>query len=90
MQSHRFDPISAVLGLIALVASIMVMSGQTVPFDADLGPWLAVVALAFGVVLLPWGMRNGARTTFAETPGVTPDPNHAPDPTPDANPTPFA
>ena len=85
MQSHRFDPASAILGLIALVAGIMVMSGATVPFDADVGPWLAVVALAFGVVLLPWGMPRNARTT-SDTPGVTPDPN----PTPDQNPTPFA
>jgi len=83
MQSHRFDPVSAILGLIALVAGIMVMSGATVPFDADVGPWLAVVALAFGVVLLPWGMRRGVRTT-SDTPGLIPDPN------PDQNPTPFA
>jgi len=88
MQSHRFDPVSAVLGLVALVAGITLMAGETVPFDADLGPWLAIVALAFGVVLLPWGMRRGARTTFAEIPDVTPDPN--PNPTADQNPTPFA
>lgn len=86
MQSHRFDPVSAVLGLIVLVASIMVMSGASVPFDADIGPWLAVIALAFGVVLLPWGMRRPARTTSAETPDLTPDPA----PTPDPEPTPFA
>jgi len=86
MQSHRFDPISAVLGLIALVASIMVMSGATVPFDADVGPWLAVVTLAFGIVLLPWGMRRPARTTTAETPDLT----TAATPDPDRDPNPFA
>jgi len=86
MQSHRFDPVSAVLGLIALVASIMVVAGQTVPFDADLGPWLAVVALAFGLVLLPWGMGRPARTTPADTPDLIPDPT----PDPDRDPTPFA
>ena len=86
MQSHRFDPISAVLGLIALVASIIVVAGQTVPFDADLGPWLAVVALAFGLVLLPWGMRRPARTTSADTPDLIPDPT----PDPDRDLTPFA
>lgn len=58
MRSHRFDPVSGVLGLVALVVAIMVMAGSTVPFDADVGPWLALIALAFGVVLLPWGLRR--------------------------------
>ena len=57
MHSHRFDPVSAVLGLVSLVAAILVMVGSTSPFDADVGPWLALVALAFGLVLLPWGLR---------------------------------
>lgn len=58
MRAHRFDPVSAVLGLVALVAAILVIVGSTVPFDADVGPWLAVVALALGIVLLPWGRRG--------------------------------
>jgi len=57
-----------------------------VPFDADLGPWLAVVALAFGIVLLPWGMRRNARTTSADTPDLTPDAT----PDPDRDPIAFA
>lgn len=57
MRAHRLDPVSAVLGLVALVAAILVMVGSTAPFDADVGPWLALVALAFGLVLLPWGRR---------------------------------
>ena len=56
------------------------------PFDADLGPWLAVVALAFGIVLLPWGMRRNARTTSADTPDLTPDAT----PDPDRDPIAFA
>lgn len=59
MHSHRFDPVSAVLGLVSLVAAILVMVGSATPFDADVGPWLALVALAFGLVLLPWGLRAG-------------------------------
>lgn len=58
MRAHQLDPVSAVLGLVALVAAILVMVGSTAPFDADVGPWLALVALAFGLVLLPWGLRS--------------------------------
>lgn len=61
MHSHRFDPVSAVLGLIALVAGVLTIAGSTVPFDGDVGPWLAVVALAFGVLVLPWGLRGQSR-----------------------------
>ncbi len=63
MRAHRFDAISAVLALVAMVAAILVMVGSTVPFDADVGPWLAVAALGFGLILLPWGMRRPPKST---------------------------
>ena len=59
MHAHRFDLVSAVLGLVSLVAAILVMVGSATPFDAEIGPWLALVTLAFGLVLLPWGLRAG-------------------------------
>lgn len=62
MCSHRFDPVSAILALVALLAGILVIGGSTVPFDADIGPWLAIVALAFGLLLLPWGVRRQPRS----------------------------
>lgn len=58
MRAHRLDPVSAILGLVALIAAILVIGGSTVPFDADVGPWLAIVAVAFGLLLLPWGLRT--------------------------------
>jgi len=59
MHSHPFDPVSAVLALIALVAGILVIAGSTLPFEANVGPWLAAIALVFGVSLLPWSLSRG-------------------------------
>ena len=59
MRSHPFDPVSAVLAFIALVAGILVIAGSTLPFEANVGPWLAAVALVFGVFLLPWSFSRG-------------------------------
>ena len=58
MRSHPFDPVSAVLAFIALVAGVVVIAGSTLPFDADVGPWLAVIALVFGILLLPWSITR--------------------------------
>ena len=56
MRSHPFDPVSAVLALIALVAGILVVNGATVPLEGGVAPWFAVIALIFGLLLLPWTM----------------------------------
>jgi hypothetical protein len=59
MRSHPFDPVSALLALIALVVGTLVIAGSTLPFEANVGPWLAAIALAFGVSLLPWSLNRG-------------------------------
>ena len=68
MRAHPFDPVSAILSLVALVAGIVVIAGSTLPFEANVGPWLAVIALAFGVLLLPWsvGRRSSAAVEEGE------------------------
>ena len=58
MRSHPFDPVSAVLAFIALVAGVLVIAGSTLPFDANVGPWLAAIALVFGILLLPWSITR--------------------------------
>ena len=58
MRSHPFDPISAVLAFIALVSGVLVIAGSTLPFEANVGPWLAAIALVFGVLLLPWSISR--------------------------------
>lgn len=68
MRAHPFDPVSAILSLVALVPGIVVIAGSTLPFEANVGPWLAVIALAFGVLLLPWsvGRRSSAAVEEGE------------------------
>jgi peptidoglycan/LPS O-acetylase OafA/YrhL len=61
VRSHRFDPVSAALGLVALVAAILVIAGSTVPFDAEVGPWLAAIGLLFGILVLPRSLRRTSR-----------------------------
>lgn len=63
MHAHRFDPLSAVLGVVAIVAGILVMLGDTDPLSSNLGPWIAIGALGIGIALLPSGRRRGDRFT---------------------------
>jgi len=72
MTAHRFDPISAVLGIVAIVIGVLVMLGDTDPFASGLGPWITIGALAIGIALLPWGRRRGAPST-QETPEMSVD-----------------
>lgn len=58
MTAHRFDPLSAVLGIVAIVTGALVMLGDTNPLSSNFGPWIAIGALAIGIALLPWGRRR--------------------------------
>jgi hypothetical protein len=58
MTAHRFDPLSAVLGIVAIVTGVLVMLGDTNPLSSDFGPWIAIGALAIGIALLPWRRRQ--------------------------------
>ena len=61
MNAHRFDPVSAALGVVATGAGAAVIVGASDAIDSTAsGVWIAAIALAIGVVLLPWGRR--ART----------------------------
>ena len=60
MNNHRFDPTSAVLGVIAVIAGLFVALGRPgdTLSDSSLGVWLAVAALGLGLALVPWGRRR--------------------------------
>ena len=59
MNAHRFEPISAVLGVGAVGAGAVVIAGVgDVSNGTQTGAWIAGVALLAGVVLLPWGRRS--------------------------------
>ncbi len=67
MTAHRFDPLSAVLGIVAVITGVLVMLGDTDPLSTNLGPWITLGALAIGVALLPWSRRHRNSST-EETP----------------------
>ena len=55
MHSHRFDPVSAILGVVAALAAVLVMLGDPAPLDgADVGIWLAIGLVLAGAALFPW------------------------------------
>ena len=58
MTAHRFDPLSAVPGIVAIIIGVLVMLGDTDPLSTNLGPWIAIGALAIGVALLPWSRHH--------------------------------
>jgi hypothetical protein len=59
MDRHRFDPLSAALGVISLGAAAVV-AGNAVLTTATYraGWWVAVGALVLGLGLIPWPSRR--------------------------------
>lgn len=58
MHRHSIDPLSAVLGLAAAAVGIAVAVGRADAFADDAVWWIAVLALLFGVALVPWNRRS--------------------------------
>ena len=57
-EAHPFDAISAVLGILACLAGLLVVTASADIFAADdAGVWVAAAAIAIGTALLPWGRR---------------------------------
>lgn len=59
MNAHRFDPLSAVLGLAATsVGTAVILGADDALWDADSGAWIAGLVLVAGLALFPWGRRR--------------------------------
>jgi hypothetical protein len=58
MQRHSFDPLSAVLGVLAVALGVLVVTGQLAAFDTDGAWWVALAALVIGVAIIPWRHRT--------------------------------
>ena len=57
MQRHPFDPVSALLGVLAVVAGLLVALGEAADLETS-GPWwLAAAAVLVGLALIPWRRR---------------------------------
>ena len=58
MQRHQFDPISAVLGVLAVVLGLLVLTGELAAFDSDGVWWIAVAGVIVGLAIIPWRGRD--------------------------------
>lgn len=54
MSRHVFDPVSAVLGVIVVVAGLLVGIGQAVDLDVNLAWLITAAAILIGLALIPW------------------------------------
>ncbi|MET0326946.1 MAG: hypothetical protein ABW219_17150 [Ilumatobacteraceae bacterium] len=69
MSRHPFDPVSAVLGVLALTAGLLVVVGDAVDVDTGGGRWIAVAAVLVGLMIIPWRRRAPSdRDVPADTP----------------------
>ncbi len=68
MHRHTIDPLSAVLGLIAIGAGVAVASGRADSLAVNAIWWIAIVALLLGIALMPW-----SRIPLTKAPDPTPD-----------------
>ena len=67
MTRHPFDPVSAVLGVLALAVGVTVMVGGASTFAGGGGWWLAISALVVGVALVPWRWQRTATEAAGPT-----------------------
>jgi hypothetical protein len=54
MHRHPFDPVSAVLGILAVTFGLLVALDEFGDGGGNAGWWIAVAAVVVGVALLPW------------------------------------
>ena len=64
MSRHVFDPVSAVLGVLAVVAGLLVAVGQAVDLDINTAWLIAAAAILIGVAIIPW--RGSASPQWGE------------------------
>ena len=59
MTPHRFDVVSALLGIATLAGAGIVIGGDLNPLAGQqTGVWLTAAAVLAGVAILPWGARK--------------------------------
>jgi hypothetical protein len=74
MTRHPFDPVSAVLGVLAIAVGMLVATRGLDAFDTSGGWWMAAVAIVVGLGLIPWRGRGAPAIdgATAEVPGDGP------------------
>ena len=69
MDRHPFDPVSAVGGIIAVVAGLLVLLGEAADLDAAGSWWLSGAAVLVGLAIIPWRRRPTPVAAAAPVPG---------------------
>lgn len=68
MDRHPFDPVSAVLGILAVLAGLLVVLGEAADVDTTGAWWLTGAAILVGVAIIPWRHRSGPVPATATVP----------------------
>jgi hypothetical protein len=68
MRRHPFDPVSAALGILSLVAGLVVLFGEAADVDTRGGGWIAVGAVLVGLAIIPWRRQPGRDGAADEDP----------------------
>jgi MYXO-CTERM domain-containing protein len=58
VRRHPVDPLSAALGIIAVVLGVLVATDQLDELGSDTGAWITAAVLLVGLGLLPWSRRR--------------------------------
>lgn len=59
MHRHSFDPISGLLGIVAVAVGALVVGGEIDPVaGTDVAIWITVAGLIVGLLLLPIGWHG--------------------------------
>jgi type VI protein secretion system component VasK len=62
MRRHSFDPMSAVLGVIAVVAGLFVAVGEAVDLDVNWAWLITAAAILVGLAIIPWTWSAATRS----------------------------
>jgi hypothetical protein len=73
VRRHPFDPVSAALGVLAVVAGLLVMLGEAADLETDGSWWFAAAAVVVGLAVIPWRRRTAAPADDATPADATVD-----------------
>jgi len=68
VRRHPLDPLSAALGVIAVVLGVLVATDQLDELGSDTGAWIAGAVMLVGLGLLPWSWRRNRSASADDTP----------------------
>lgn len=68
MRRHPVEPLSAALGIIAVVLGVLVATARLDELGYATGGWITAAVLLVGLGLLPWSRRRSRSASVDDTP----------------------